>query len=58
MRVEYIKAVIEAELAMERLTQTEQINFIVHLIKDLNNQYPEYNLQLIRTQWSDNALDW
>ena len=60
MRIQYMKAVIEAELILEQLTPKEQIDLLLQLVKDVNSQYPDYNLQLIRIkeEESDNSLDW
>jgi len=61
MRIQFMKAVIDAELSMEHLTPKEQVDFILSLIKDINEQYPDYHLELIRINREeefDNSLDW
>ena len=58
MRVQYIKAVVEAEMNLEQLTPKEKVDFLLEMIGDINGQCPDYKFQLIKRTENDNALDW
>lgn len=58
MRIQFIKAVVEAEMNLEQLTPKEQVDFLLEMIEDINGQCPDYKFQLIRINENDNALDW
>ena len=61
MRIEYFKAMVNMELALEELTEKERLDLLLQLIKNINSVHPECQLELYRVCWrkeNDGSLDW